>query len=113
MMYGNRGWVRDHPIATKRFLRAMYKADDFCTAEPEIAARQLVAGWLRAALRPGVADHRGNPLRPLARLRFRGHAPVLCAPPARGGNDPWHPNALLAAGTDWRFVDQLKRELRA
>ena len=22
------------------------------------------------------------------------------------------PNALLAAGTDWRFVDELQRELR-
>ena len=23
------------------------------------------------------------------------------------------PNALLAEGTDWRFLDQLKRELKA
>jgi hypothetical protein len=23
------------------------------------------------------------------------------------------PNALLAEGTDWRFVDELKRELKA
>jgi hypothetical protein len=44
MIYGNRAWVRDHPIATKRFLRAIYKAADFCTAEPEIAAQKLVDG---------------------------------------------------------------------
>ena len=29
MIYGNRAWVRDHPVATKRFLRAVYKAADF------------------------------------------------------------------------------------
>ena len=28
MIYGNRAWVRDHPVATKRFLRAMFKAAD-------------------------------------------------------------------------------------
>ena len=44
MMYANRAWVRDHPIATKRFLRAMYKAAEFCTAEPASAARQLFDG---------------------------------------------------------------------
>ena len=38
MIYGNRPWVRDHPVATKRFLRAIYKAADFCTAEPASAA---------------------------------------------------------------------------
>ena len=44
MIYGNAAWVREHPVATKRFLRAMYKAAEFCTAEPEAAAQQLVDG---------------------------------------------------------------------
>ena len=44
MMYSSGAWVRDHPVATKRFLRAMYKAAEFCTAEPEAAAQQLVDG---------------------------------------------------------------------
>ena len=30
MIYGNRAWVRDHPVATKRFLRAVLKAADIC-----------------------------------------------------------------------------------
>ena len=33
--YGNRDFVRDHPIATKRYLRAILKAADMCVAEPE------------------------------------------------------------------------------
>ena len=40
--YGNRDFVRDHPVATKRFLRAILKAADICATAPEVAARQLV-----------------------------------------------------------------------
>ena len=32
---GNRDFVREHPVATKRFLRAILKAAEFCAAEPE------------------------------------------------------------------------------
>ena len=43
MLAGNREFVRDHPVATKRVLRAILKATDLCAAEPERAARGLVA----------------------------------------------------------------------
>ena len=49
MVYGNREWVRDHPVATKRFLRAALKAADICAAEPEKAARSMVEGGFRRA----------------------------------------------------------------
>ena len=40
---GNQEFVRRNPIATKRALRAILKAANFCAAEPEAAAR-LIAG---------------------------------------------------------------------
>ena len=40
--YGNRAWVRDHPVATKRILRAILKTADLCATEPEKAAQRLV-----------------------------------------------------------------------
>ena len=47
--FGNRDFVRDHPVATKRFLRAILKAADICAAEPERAAqRWSIAGSRRA-----------------------------------------------------------------
>jgi NitT/TauT family transport system substrate-binding protein len=113
MRYGNRAWVRDHPIATKRFLRAMYKAADFCTAEPEIAARELVDG--------GFARRYDYALQTIAELPYdrwhdydsedtlRFYALRLHEAGMIGGS----PNALLAEGTDWRFVNELKRELKA
>ncbi len=42
LVFGNKEFVRAHPIATKRYLRAILKAADICAAEPERAARRLV-----------------------------------------------------------------------
>ena len=42
MLMGNREFVRDHPIATKRVMRAILKAADLCSSQPEHAARRLV-----------------------------------------------------------------------
>jgi NitT/TauT family transport system substrate-binding protein len=39
---GNREFVRKHPVATKRALRAILKTADVCALEPERAARFLV-----------------------------------------------------------------------
>jgi NitT/TauT family transport system substrate-binding protein len=112
VMYGNPTWVRDHPVATKRFLRAMYKAADFCTADPAQAAQVLFDG--------GFAERYDYALETIESIPY----------------DLWHeydsedtlrffglrlheagmlkhsPNDLIAAGTDWRFVNELKRELK-
>ena len=58
--YGNRALVRDHPVATKRFLRAILKAADFCAAEPESAARRLVDGGFTPTLRLRAPDAHGS-----------------------------------------------------
>src|SRR5499425_2928364 len=42
MMSANRDFVRKNPVATKRALRAFFKAADICALEPERAARFLV-----------------------------------------------------------------------
>ena len=49
MLCGNREFVRDHPVATKRVLRAILKAADICAAEPERAAQRLVDAWVHAS----------------------------------------------------------------
>ena len=42
MLAGNREFVRRHPVATKRAMRAILKAADLCASEPARAARLLV-----------------------------------------------------------------------
>jgi NitT/TauT family transport system substrate-binding protein len=44
MLSGNRDYVRNHPVATKRVLRAFLKADDLCVTEPMSVAQRLVDG---------------------------------------------------------------------
>jgi len=42
MLAGNREFVRQHPVATKRALRAILKAANVCGTEPERAAQFIV-----------------------------------------------------------------------
>lgn len=50
MVVVNREFARTHPIATKRALRAILKANAVCAAEPDSVARSLVAnGFCRPA----------------------------------------------------------------
>jgi NitT/TauT family transport system substrate-binding protein len=42
MVAGNREFVRKYPVATKRALRAILKANQICALEPARAARLLV-----------------------------------------------------------------------
>jgi NitT/TauT family transport system substrate-binding protein len=113
MIYGNAAWVREHPVATKRFLRAMYKAAEFCTAEPASAARQVFDGGYAErydyALEtiqqiPYDLWHEYDPEDSLRFYALRLH---------EAGMLRNSPNALLAEGTDWRFLNELKRELKA
>jgi NitT/TauT family transport system substrate-binding protein len=47
-VFGNRTFVEAHPIATKRFLRAVLKTADLCTSEPQRVAQRLVdAGFTK------------------------------------------------------------------
>ena len=113
IIYGNRTWVRNHPIATKRFIRAVLKAADFCAVEPAQAAQQLVdAGFTQRydfALEtltdlPYASWREFDPEDSMRFYALRLH---------EVGMIKSSPNALLARGTDWRFLNELKRELKA
>jgi NitT/TauT family transport system substrate-binding protein len=112
MMYGNREWVRDHPVATKRFLRAGFKAAAFCQAEPENAARRLVDGGFAPRYDYALETIRELPYDlwheydPADSMRFYGlrlH---------EAGMISSSPNTLIAEGADWRFLNEFKRELK-
>ena len=113
MIYGNRAWVRDHPVATKRFLRAVYKAAAFCDADPEEAARQLVER--------GFAKRYDYALQTIEEVPYdlwRDYDPedtlrFFALRLHEAGMISNNPNALITDGTDWRFVNELKRELKA
>jgi NitT/TauT family transport system substrate-binding protein len=113
MAFGNREFVRDHPIATKRYLRAILKAADMCAAEPERVARTLVDG--------GFTERYDYALQSLTELPYASWREFDPEDSMRFyalrlhevGMIKFTPNKIIADGTDWRFLDELKRELKA
>ncbi len=91
MVYGNREWVRMHPVATKRFLRATFKAADFCSAEPETAARRLVDGGFTERYDYALQTLQEVPYNRWHEYDFGGHDAVLCASALRGRHDRLQP----------------------
>jgi NitT/TauT family transport system substrate-binding protein len=106
-------FVRNHPVATKRAMRALIKANQLCSLEPERIARLLVDKGYEPrydyALRtlqdiPYGAWRLYNPedtLRFFA-LRLR-----------QAGMIKSTPQQIIARGSDWRFLNELKKELKA
>ena len=74
MLFGNRAWVREHPVATKRLLRAILKAADFCAAEPENAAQRLVDGGFTKRYDYALQTLQEIPYRAWREYDRRGHA---------------------------------------
>jgi NitT/TauT family transport system substrate-binding protein len=113
MLYGNREFVRNYPVATKRFLRAILKAADICATEPEVAARLLVDRGFTERY-----DYALQTLTDLPYDRWREFDPgdsmrFYALRLHEAGMISTTPNAILAEGTDWRFLNELKRELKA
>jgi NitT/TauT family transport system substrate-binding protein len=119
MCVGNTDCVRDHPIATKRVLRAFLKAAEICATEPATAARRLVEA--RYTPRYDYALQALTELQALAELpysRWREFDPedsirFYALKFHEVGAIKSTPNRIIAEGTDWRFLNELKRELKA
>src|SRR5262249_51701137 len=112
MLTGNRTFVEQHPIATRRALRAILKAADLCAAEPERVARSLVDRGFTANY-----DYALNAMRQLPYNRWRDLSPedtlryyALRLHESRMIKNT--PDKLVAQGTDWRFLNELKQELK-
>jgi NitT/TauT family transport system substrate-binding protein len=113
MLTGNREFVRKNPVATKRAMRAILKAADICATEPERAARFVTQRGYAPSYAVALEVFRDLPYRrwreasPEDTLRF--HALRL----HEVGMIKTSPQKLIAQGTDWRFFNELKRELKA
>jgi len=113
LLYAHRGFVVANPVATKRFLRAILKATDICAAAPQAAARQLVKdGWTTDY------DYALQTLMDLPYDRWREYDAedslrFYALRLHEVGMIKASPNALITDGTDWRFLNELKRELKA
>jgi NitT/TauT family transport system substrate-binding protein len=112
LVAGNRQFVQKHPVATKRAIRAILKADQVCALEPERVARTLVERGFTKSYDYALQTMKDVPyghwreFSPEDTVRFYAlrlqEAGVIKASPQK----------ILAQGTDWRFLNELKRELK-
>jgi NitT/TauT family transport system substrate-binding protein len=113
MLAGNREFVRNHPMATKRALRAILKAADFCASDPAGAAGQMVDRGLASSYDytfQSLSENAYNRWREFdAEDSIRFYALRL----REAGIIKSTPGKIIADGTDWRFLNELKRELKA
>jgi NitT/TauT family transport system substrate-binding protein len=113
MLASNREYVRKHPVATKRVLRAVLKAADLCASEPDRVARRIVTG--------GFAETYDYALQTVSEIpyeKWRDYDPedsmrFYALRLHEAGLIKSSPNKIIADGTDWRFLDELRRELKA
>jgi NitT/TauT family transport system substrate-binding protein len=112
MATANRDFVEKHPVATKRALRAILKATDVCAREPERVARYFIEKGitkfpydLALDAIPGVSFAAWREFNPEDTVRF--YALRL----KEAGLVKSNPDELVARATDWRYLNEIKREL--
>jgi NitT/TauT family transport system substrate-binding protein len=113
MAAGNAEFVRRHPVAAKRALRAVLKAADLCAAQPEQVVKSMIDKGLARrydyaveALR-GVSYNKWREYSPEETVRFyalRLHEVGML----KSG-----PHKIVAQGTDWRLLNEIKKELKS
>jgi NitT/TauT family transport system substrate-binding protein len=112
MVTGNQAFVRNYPVATKQAVRAILKAADICALEPDRAAQSLMAG--------GVAKRYDDALQTMQEIpyqRWREYDPedtvrFFALRLHEAGMIKSTPQRIIAQSTDWRFLTELKRELK-
>jgi NitT/TauT family transport system substrate-binding protein len=113
MLAGNREFVRDHPVATKRALRAILKATDLCVAEPERVAREIVAGGFTPSYDYAVQTLNEVPYDKWREYDAEDTIRFYALRLHEIGMIKSSPQKIIAESTDWRFFNELKRELKA
>jgi NitT/TauT family transport system substrate-binding protein len=113
MLAGNRDFVRNYPVATKRVTRALLKAADLCATAPARVAQRLVDTRFTPRY-----DYAFEALSELPYDKWREYDPedtlrFYALQMREAGFIKSTPQKIIAEGTDWRFLEELKRELKA
>jgi NitT/TauT family transport system substrate-binding protein len=108
---GHREFVSKQPVATKRALRAILKAANLCAAEPEKAARLIAA-------RGYSYEYALQTIKEIPYDKWREYDPedavrFYALRLHEAGMIKTSPQKIIAQGTDWRFFNELKKELKA
>ena len=112
MLVGRTEFVQQYPIATKRIVRAWLKATDLCASEPERMARLMVDKGFTPRY-----DYALQTLQELPYGAWRDFDPedtvrFFALRLNEAGYLKSTPDRIIAEHTNWRFINELKRELK-
>jgi NitT/TauT family transport system substrate-binding protein len=112
MLATNAAYAAKYPAATKRVVRAILKANDICVSEPERVARLLVDGGYAKQYEPAL-----QALTEISYGQWREYDPedtmrFFSLRLHEGGMIKSSPHTIIANGTNWRFLNEIKRELK-
>jgi len=112
MLAGATDYVSKYPVATKRVLRALLKSVDLCVSAPEQLAKRAVDEGFSVSYEyalQAMTDARYDKWREYdSEDTLRFYALRM----KEAGLLKSNPQKIIADGTDWRFINELKRELK-
>jgi len=112
-LVGNRDYVHNYPVATKRVMRAILKTTDLCAADPAAIARRIVEAGFTPSYDYALRTLSDIPYSNWRDFDIEDSLRFYALRMREAGLIKSTPQQIIAKGTDWRFLDELKRELKA
>lgn len=112
MVTANREFVRKHPIAAKRATRAILKARAVCELEPQRAAQVMVDRGYPTTYDLALQTLKEIPFGKWRELDPENTVRFFALRLHEAGMIKSSPQKIIARGTDWRFLNELKKEMK-
>jgi NitT/TauT family transport system substrate-binding protein len=114
LLTASREFVRKYPVSTKRALRAILKRTDIIAREPEPTARLLIE---RGCVRNDDYEYVHQMMKEIPYGQWREYDPedtvrFYALRLNEIGMIKSSPQKIISQGTDWRFLRELKKELK-
>ncbi len=112
LMLSTRRFLTQYPIATKRALRAIFKANDLVAQDPAMAAKLIIEKKIRP---PALEKPLAQAFREIPYGKWRDYNPedtirFYALRLNELGMTKYSPNEIIAQNTDWSFLKSLKDE---
>jgi NitT/TauT family transport system substrate-binding protein len=112
MLFSRTEFIQKYPAATKRIVRAFMKATDLCVSQPERVARLMVDRGFTTRY-----DFALEALQELPFAAWRDHDPedtvrFFALRLNEAGYIKSDPQRIISQHTNWRFLNEVKRELK-
>jgi len=108
----NRDFVRKHPVATKRALRARLRGTSVCALEPQRAVQMRADSGYTSG-----SEYALQTMKELPYDKWRDYDPedtvrFYALRLHEAGLIRSNPQKIMSQGTDWRFLREIKKELK-